>query len=227
MDGKPPERKAVGVRLRLRFLLAGLFILPIVGFAQTPTYYPTWWAGYGVLTGTARADYAAANQGQAKNLAVEAVYELDSDLAQFGGAGSALHALAVALSATSAQTEDYAAVNLGELKALSQPFFNRLLAVGYTEAPVTSGTYPWAAPGAGTPSDYASGNIGQLKFLFSFDVKRSGDGSGIPDWWEKAFFPGQTMDPTGYSSSDGLTNIENYLDGINPTVQLQVNVIVQ
>ena len=41
---------------------------------------PAWWSAYGVINGTNTADYAAINQGQLKNLATLASYELDSDL---------------------------------------------------------------------------------------------------------------------------------------------------
>jgi hypothetical protein len=156
-------------------------------------------------------------------MALAAVYELDNDLAQFGGSG--LDGLTTTvLSGTSAQENDYAAVNLGQLKALVQPFYDRLLALGYTEGPLSSGSYPWVG---GTANDYALANLGQLKYLFSFNVKHSSDGTGIPDWWENKFFPRQTVDPNGVSSGDGLTNLENYLDGVNPNVQLEVNVFVQ
>jgi hypothetical protein len=220
----PKEKRGYCGLGELRLLLfAAVAMIPLALQAEGPA----WWANQGVLNGNAPNDYSLGNQGQAKWMAVNAVNELNQDLSQFGGAGNALNALAVSLSATTARTNDYNALNLGELKALSQPFFDRLLALGYTGAPLTSGTYPWAVPGAGTPNDYAAGNIGQLKYLFSFDVTISSDGSGIPNWWENEFFPGQTVNPAGYSSSDGLTNMENYLDGVNPKVQLEVNVIVQ
>ena len=155
-----------------------------------------------------------------------AVNELNGDLAQFGGAGDSLNAFAVSLTGTSSQTSDYAAINLGQLKFLTQPIYDRLLAVGYTLGPLSSGTYPWVSSGLAA-KDFAVANQGQLKYLFSFDATLSSDGSGIPDWWEKDFFPGQIVNPNGYSFNDGLTNIQNYLDGINPKVQLEVEVIVQ
>jgi hypothetical protein len=108
--------------------------------AQSTPIYPTWWASQGILSGTTPNDFAAANQGQAKNMALGAVNELNSDLAQFGGAGDTLNELAISLTATSAQTSDFTAINLGQLKALAQPFYDRLLTVGYTLGPLTTGT---------------------------------------------------------------------------------------
>jgi hypothetical protein len=212
---------------RLTSLVVAFFLAAAHNLhAQSEPAYPAWWHNQGLISGTAYKDFGAANQGEAKNFAVGAVNELDADLAQFGGAGPTLDALAVSLTATSAQTSDYSVINLGTLKNLLQPFYDRLLEVGYTLGPLSTGNYPWTAGGL-SPSDYSAANIGQLKYLFNFDVTISSDGSGIPDWWEKDFFPGQTVNPNGYSSSDGLTNLENYMDGINPKVQLEVNVIVR
>jgi len=129
--------------------------------------YPSWWAKYGVQNENSPNDYAAANQGQVKNIAVAAVTDLDTDFAQFGGAGVTLDLLATTLSGTTPQTNDYAAVTLGQLKALAQPFYDQLLAAGYSGPPLTTGTYPWIGLVA---NDYAMANIGQVKNLFSFDV---------------------------------------------------------
>jgi hypothetical protein len=184
--------------------------------AQSTPIYPTWWANQGLLSGTSPNDYAAANQGQAKNMAVGAVNELDADLAQFGGAGAALIALSdtLTLSDTSSQTEDYAAVNLGQLKALAQPFYDRLLSIGYTLGPLTSGTYPWHGL---TPNDYAVANLGQLKYLFSFDVTYSSSGDGIPDWWANKYFPGQAISPGASISGSGgtITYLQAFQQGLN------------
>ena len=180
--------KAFAWRMALVLLLSAAGPLR----AQQPqAAYPAWWTSQGVVNPAAAPnDYAAANQGQAKNMAVGAVSELNGDLAQFGGAGEALDQLAAALlSGTSAQTNDYAVVNLGQLKALAQPFYDRLLSLGYTAGPLSSGTYPWLSSGHAA-NDYAVANLGQLKYLFSFDLVADANGNGIPDWQ-----PG--IDPAG------------------------------
>jgi hypothetical protein len=209
--------------------LAALLLLP----ARLLAAGPSWWSSYGVLTGTNPNDYAIANQGEAKNMAVAAVSELDTDLAQFGGAGAQLDALASALlSGTSPQENDYAVLNLGQLKALAQPFYDRLMALGYFGPPIlvtgttplTTGTYPWAAPGA-IANDYAMANIGQVKNLFSFDVTYSSavNASGIPDWWINLYYPGliasgTTVNPAGYVAWSGsqVTILGAYQNGWNP-----------
>jgi hypothetical protein len=216
--------------VQLAFVLLWLSGLRVA--AQTAPVYPAWWANQGVLSGTVARDYAVVNQGEVKNIAVGAINELNEHFAQFGGAGNALNELAVSLTATSAQTSDYAAVNLGQLKALAHPFYDRLLSLGYALGPLTSGTYPWATSGL-APSDYAAGNIGQLKYLFSFDLSYSSTGDGIPDWWVEKYFSGESISATADPTGDGLTNYQNFEDGTDPTSQdnpavgLEVNIIVQ
>jgi hypothetical protein len=225
----PPSRQ-----LAFGGLVIGLLLCTgLRAKAQSIPTYPAWWSSRGVLSGTTSNDFAVANQGQAKNIAVAAVNELNADLAQFGGAGNALNTLAIALTATSAQTSDYTAVNLGQLKALTKPIYDRLILVGYGLQPLTSGTaYPWVNSG-NPPDDYALANLGQLKYLFSFDVTHSSSSDGIPDWWAHKYFPGQTISPTADPSGDGLTNYQNYEDGtnpilqVNPAVGLQVEILVQ
>ena len=192
-------------------------------FAQSTPGYPAWWANYGVLSGTTRNDYSAANQGQVKNIAVAAVNELNTDLAQFGGAGATLNQLAITLTATSAQTNDYAALNLGQLKAVAQPFYDWLISLSCTVPPIVSGTYPWAVSGLAR-NDYAIANIGQVKQLFSFDVTYSSAGMAIPDWWVNEYFPGSTfdgqpgIDPNSFVAWSGsqVSMLTAYQNGWNP-----------
>ena len=57
---------------------------------------------------------------------------------------------------------NYDAVNGGQLKGVAKPFYAFLIANGYAT------NYPWAAS-TNAPDDYAMANIGQAKYLFSFD----------------------------------------------------------
>jgi len=100
---KPKEYSGPVRLIPLRVLLVTLIYLaiPVLLFGGTG---PSWWYNPAlttsgtvpVISGTAN-DYAAANQGQVKNIAVAAVTELDADLAQFGGAGGQLDQLASTL----------------------------------------------------------------------------------------------------------------------------------
>lgn len=48
------------------------------------------------------------------------------------------------------------------------------------------------------------------------------DGDGMPDWWEKKYGlnPKDASDATGDLSGDGYTNIEKYINGIDPTQRI-------
>ena len=129
---------------------------------------PAWWINAGVLDTNAPADFAPANKGQAKYFAFKTWEMLDATLP--GGAGVALSNQVQAFSLF----DNHVAVNLGQLKTLARPFYDRL---GY------SNQYPWTETTA-DDRDYAPANIGQVKKLFSFDGDRDDD--GLPDWWETA-----------------------------------------
>lgn len=78
------------------------------------------------------------------------------------------------------QTNDFAPVNLGLLKNVAKPFYDRLISVRF------SPNYPWTNASA-SPDDYALANIGQVKQLFSFDLRAidpldDTDQNGLPDW---------------------------------------------
>lgn len=129
---------------------------------------PPWWAERGVIDPTRVAfDFAAANQGQAKNLAQKAFAELEARLP--GGAGPALAQL-IASWSNAAAARDYGVLNQGQLKQLAKPFYDRLAEVGYRGPPLPAWqVYPWSASTT-DDSDFATANIGQLKHLFSFDL---------------------------------------------------------
>jgi hypothetical protein len=232
LDQQFSTRALVRIVVFLSGLLAA-FTAAQVRAQYPPSSYPSWWSAYGVLSGTTPADYGAANQGQAKNIAVSAVSELNNDLPQFGGAGGTLDTLAANLLSGTTNSTDYAVINLGQLKNLAQPFYDRLLALGYQGPPLTSGTYPWAGL---TANDYAVANIGEVKNLFSFNVTYSSYGDGIPDWWAEKYFstgsgPPPDVNPYSDPASNGMTILQLYQDGVNPqtqdspAVQLEVNII--
>jgi hypothetical protein len=154
--GAAPVRTAV--------IIATLALLPRTVLAQAPA----WWAERGVIatdpaTSKPRPanDYAAANQGQVKFIAVVAIDAMNAKIP--GGAGDALNKLRSQLVATAENTNDYAVVNIGQLKTVAKPFYDRLIALHYASK------YPWEdAPAAS--NDYAVANIGQVKNLFSFEL---------------------------------------------------------
>jgi len=120
-------------------------------------------------------------------------------------------------------------VNLGQLKAVSQPFYDLLWANGYTNAwpeNMTTGPYPWSGV-TNSPNDYALAKIGQLKYLFSFnlifgDMDMDTDGDGLPDEWEELYELDSVDDTEGNGAAgdpdrDGFLNLYEYVHGSNPT----------
>ena len=156
---------------------------------------PEWWTQRNVLqTGQGTNDFAVVNQGQLKHIAAMAWQELN---ALEGGAGFSL---------SFSNADNYVAVNLGQLKRVAKPFYDRL----YT-------SYPW---GVGTNGNNAIVNIGQVKNVFSLDPTRDSDGDGMPDWWETHYNlnPSNPSDATADPDNDAWINRDEYLRHTNPYV---------
>jgi hypothetical protein len=198
--------------------------------ADKPAGYPAWWFARGVIRQTdptktsppwalsdfpAPDDYAVANLGQLKQMATQAAAEMNASLPQ-GGAGAPVNALIAQWTAAAADgvvRDDYTAINLGQLKAVAQLFYDRLIAVHYTSA------YPWATSGLNA-DDYNVANVGQLKSLFSFDVAYSTLNDGLPDWWVLYYNLGSVTDPTLAAADplgNGITNLMAFTNGTDPT----------
>jgi len=166
---------------------------------------PAWWGTRGVLDTNTVADYAPVILGQLKWTAAKAQDELAANLS--GGAGSAVGSLVSGF----ATTGNWQVANIGQIKAVAKPFYDRLIAEGYTNA------YPWSAT-TNDDTDYALANIGQLKNLFSFSLTNDFDSDSLYDWWEMYWFGntnsyGGTDDP----DSDGLSNLGEYMAKCCPT----------
>src|SRR5438270_460006 len=143
---------------RLALALLAIALIPLLLYGSAPS----WWSQRGVLVQNASADdYAAANQGQLKNVAKAAVAEMDAKLE--GGAGAELHSLISSWSTPSPQTNDFAPVNLGQLKKVAKPFYDRMISAGLVD------TYPWLSS-FNPADDFAIANIGQVKNVFSFEI---------------------------------------------------------
>jgi len=158
-------------RSTLRFLGLALVALfaPILSGA-----IPDWWLSRGVVAppqpGVVDNDCAALNVGQLKTLAFAAYAELAAPGSV--GAGPEVEALIKTWVQTGAQgqiligsngrpiarpataeTADFAAVNVGQLKTVAQPFYNRLIAIGHADE------YPWSAS-TDPAADFALANAG-------------------------------------------------------------------
>ncbi|MDX2081720.1 MAG: fibronectin type III domain-containing protein [Terrimicrobiaceae bacterium] len=166
-------------------------------------------------------NYSPANLGQLKNVAKQAKAHLDAHLP--GGAGSEVNALIASFGENLTPEEraaNYSPANLGQLKAVAKPFYQRLHLFSYelTDPPLgrdaTTG-FPWTA--ATTDDDnYAPANLGQLKRVFSFDL--SAPPGQLPEWWQKHYFNGQTgIDPNADADGDGVSNLAEVMQRTSPT----------
>lgn len=185
-------------------------ILPLLAFATAPS----WWNTRGVVDPLTTAnDYAPINQGQLKNLAKAAAAELDQRLP--GGSGTVVHSLVNSWLTRDAETDHFRLVNLGQLKTVAKPFYDRLISVGYAR------TYPWTER-ANVAQDFAAANIGQAKNLFNFnlsatDLAHDVDQNSLPDWWEQYYFGHTGIDPTADPDGDALTNLQEFQQGTDAT----------
>ena len=138
-------------------LVVGYFSGPGVSLHAEAPPMPAWWTERGVMKpGSPTADdYAAVNQGQARNMAKQAYEEFKVSLP--GGAGAALDDI-WAIPASS--SDDYRAINIGQIKNLVSLFYERLHQID------PNIRAPWTGVGA---DDYALANIGQVKNVFNFD----------------------------------------------------------
>jgi probable HAF family extracellular repeat protein len=210
MKRRDRHDKSGAFSFRLAFCISVFAVLPLIGFASGPS----WWSRRGVLSAnTAAADYAPANQGQLKNIAKAASAELDAQLP--GGAGDPIHNLIGSWATPAPTTNDFAIVNLGQVKNVARLFYDRLIFVGYANS------YPWQNNGT-TTQDFNAANIGQIKNLFAFDLLATDpihdvDQNDLPDWWERHYFGhiggNQNADPDG----DGITNSQELINHTDPT----------
>lgn len=214
------------MKLRLFLVLivctGGLFAAP-----------PVWWPNNGTQQDAAL-NYAPANLGQLKNMAKKAKLHMDATLV--GGAGFAVDSLVAGfgpddgISFSAAEiAENYAPANIGQIKAVAKPFYDRLKAAGFNpNAHLRShglGTgwpydYPWT-PSTPVASNYAPANLGQLKSVFNFDLSSfDTDQDGVSDAWRSEFLNGVTVNAGANDDydGDGLTNFQESIYNLDPKV---------
>jgi len=205
---------------------------------------PQWWFARGVVpsgsdqddTETIGNNYDAANVGQLKNIAQKAAEELNAKFALYGGAGTEINNMITAFSIFDAQNPNinYESLNIGQLKFVAEPFYRRLRALptslvtfpahmtlqsGGTNA--SNHKYPWPAlPANPTDADlavnYEIANIGQLKFIFGWDVAGDSNSNGVSDIWEMFYFGSLSYPMIWDYDNDGLSNLVEFQNGTNP-----------
>ena len=195
---------------------------------------PAWWSAPQTQVldtatpGTLDDNYAPANLGQLKNVAKQAKAHLDARLP--GGAGIAINDLVSSFEPRSGQgytqeqinafiAANYAPINLGQLKAVAKPFYDRLLSFSYdTKANLLAhgfpsswtSNYPWN-PATAVSENYAPSNLGQVKAVFSFDLANF-----LSPTWQQQYFGQTGIDPAADPDGDGMTNLQEYQQGSDP-----------
>ena len=209
---RQPQRATVRSLRLLAMLGLAVIIAPFVLQAAPPQ----WWYDRGVVDPTQTPnDYAAVNQGQVKFIAEQAAAEMEAHLP--GGIADPdgqIQTLLNTWGAPTALTNDFTAVNLGQLKALATPFYDQLIRVGYVN------NYPWAGHES-LANNYAAANIGQVKNLFSFDLTSTDaahdiNGDGLPDWWENYYHVPSGIHATDILPWGTLTYLQGFQRGLNP-----------
>ncbi|BCU78019.1 hypothetical protein [Luteolibacter sp. LG18] len=200
---------------------------------------PAWWSQGtqpAIDPAATPANKSVANVGQAKWMANRALAALQAqrpDLAalvdaQLTGTGKPVPSWAAP--ATQAEKDALKApLLLGQLKALSAPFYDALhadapawLAAEMTAngIPATGGHHPWTDT-TEDDTNKAPATLGQLKAVFSlrFETLPAADTDGdlIPNSWEIAhgLNPGGN-DASGDPDGDGISNLIEYLIGTDP-----------
>ncbi len=220
-------REGANAQASPRVLLALLLVLivPMLALATAPQ----WWTDLQVLDSSATTnDYAAINQGQLKNLATKAYYHLQTNVPPtvWSSQSATLSALITGFqTSTNTARNDYAAVNIGQLKTVAKPFYDLLNKAGYTNSVHTSTNgYPWTGREV-QANDYAMANIGQAKNLFSFDL--AGFHRELPDSVKQQIVNADTHDlitsinqvlEDDDFDGDGISNIDEYIQISDPTV---------
>ncbi len=167
-----------------------------------------WWQTQGILNGQPKEDTALATQGQVKNIALAAYREMEARLN--GGAGEKIRTMVISWKTTPDDLHA-TAINLGQLKTVAAPFYDRLIQIQ------VASSYPWTESLL-DDENLAPATIGQVKSLFSFTVPliNDTDGDGLDDAWETQNFGNLNSYSEMDEDGDGLTNFLEMKNGTNP-----------
>ena len=193
----------MSTKFRLYFCVSAFCILHSTSlFAQGPA----WWYQRGAVDANLPPnDYAPITQGQLKWMAANACAEMEA----YFGAGTTIPALI----ATFSNANNYYLANLGQVKYVAQPFYDRLYEFNLTNTfPANMpGYYPWG--NSSSTNDFALANIGQVKYVFSFDSSKDSDGDWLLDWQEAVY----GTNPYNFDTDgDGLSDSWEVNHGYDP-----------
>jgi N-acetylmuramoyl-L-alanine amidase len=221
--------------------------LPIVVLAflcpDTPAADPAWWTDEAtrvIENGAEENNKGPANIGQAKHMAWSALQalralghdQLANDIeADLVGPQPENPIKTWAAPANDTEREiQKAPLLIGQLKAIADPFYSGLHAnaPAWLEAQriingtTSGGIFPWTDDPF-DDNNQGMATIGQLKAVFSLRFENmpettvDTDADGLPDDWEISYFGDIGVVPGGDADNDGLTNLEEFLAGTDPT----------
>ena len=199
------------MKLFRNYLEATLAVFACILLGSAFAQEPSWWIekGIGNTPSDNQANFNAANVGQLKYISKRAAEVLDSKLSDSGGAGPEISNMVNSFSGfdPSAPDENYKIANIGQLKYVAKKFYDRLFELGTDKiryphgmelisggADSSSNKYPWPTISANPSAEEISENykaalVGQLKYLFSWDVLENSGFSydGIGNGWYNNF----------------------------------------
>lgn len=214
-------------------------MIALFGVAIVHAFVPEWWVEQGVVPenvdqtdpAVIQDNYQPALIGQAKNMAYQAYLAMEAN--QAGSAGAAIETMVLGFSTTPA--DNYSPLLIGQLKAIAQPFYDRFGELNYTPGDIVlyANGYPWDPTGGDMSDNYGPANLGQLKYVFSFDLTSfpfsgfiDSDGDGLSDDFEQQIIDADLNDaidglddvlPGDDFDGDGLSNQEEFDRGSDPT----------
>ena len=215
-----------------------ILLMTLIPYAQPPQ----WWADKNIIDpDKAENNNAVANIGQAKHVFQQTADTLNAILpsAESVDLSDRIPAKPAAPDAAWFKQQK-TAVNLGQLKHLITPIYDRLSSIApqwLADQMIQNGIQTWAVdqqypwnPDTPLAQNYAVANIGQLKFLASLRFNQdkdglSGAGDGIPDlleWYyinqnpnDSATHP-DNFHPNDDLDGDNISNLDEITAGTNP-----------
>ena len=191
---------------------ATVLLTALLGVVIAHAVVPDWWTEQNVVPATVdqsdpaiiQDNYKPALIGQAKHIAYQAYLAMEAK--QPGSAGPTIENMVMNFSTD--PVDNYAPLIIGQLKAIAQPFYDRFSELGYDvdDIALNSNGYPW---GENTPleENYKPANLGQLKYVFSFDLglfpPKVGIEGGLIAYWNFDEASGTTAEDASENQNSG------------------------
>lgn len=211
-------------------VLSGMILSAFTPLVAVEPTHPLWWGDRNVTNGNAVQNKGVAQIGQLKYMATQAHAELEALLP--GGAGFDLPFSQPPANPDAAWYQNQKkALNLGQLKAVAKPFYDRVnevttlwpLAQMQTNGLANLGEhyfqgangnlYPWN-PATPVAENYKPASVGQLKLVFALRFRYSDDGDAAPDLMELAVF-GDTDEVITVAHDTNADGFVDYAELIN------------